>query len=310
MSFASAAKEELLRIKVSHEGCLIAELSALAQVSGSLVLKKDGCSFTFTVEHGGIARRIYELYKQLTGDTAELHVKENGRMGRHRTYLVTIPQSQAQEALRRLELLQVHRPLWRGVPNAASRICCQRAFLRGIFLACGSASDPEKENHLELVCKNMDLAVATGVLLTKLQLKNRVFVRKGDAVVYLKDAESIGDFFTMIGAHRAILAQENVRIKKQVRNEVNRRVNCETANLTKTVDAAVRQCAAIRYLMEKEVFLSLPEELVTIGALRLQNPEASNADLAVMVGDVTRSGVNHRLRKLLQAAKECGFTES
>lgn len=309
MSFSSAAKEELMRIPCRHEGCVIAELSAVAQVGGSLLLGGGRMALSVQVENSALARRVYSMMKEAFGVELEIRVQDSRRLGKQHVYFVTL-RERLPHILKTLNLMDRNGLSHRGLPAEATRSCCRRAFLRGIFLACGSVANPEKGYHLELVLKNPALADATRDLIDEFGLKVGLSRRKGDSVLYLKGADSIGDFLALIGAHAAILQHENARILKEMRNQVNRTVNCETANLNKTVKAAVRQGSCVRFLMEQGAFDGLNSGLREAGILRMQYPEASIQELADLTEPPTgKSGMNHRLRRLCQIAQELGWQD-
>jgi cell division protein WhiA len=181
--------------------------------------------------------------------------------------------------------------------------CCNAAFLRGVFLACGSVIDPGKDYHLEFVAPHIRLGRDLADLLSELSFEPKTIVRKGNFVVYFKDSEQIEDILTLMGAVQRSLELMNVKVYKDLRNKVNRVTNCETANITKTVDAAAPQLAAINKLIAKRGYAALPEELREIAKFRLENPDASLRELATMAG-ISRSGVNHRLRRLMDIAQK------
>ena len=298
-----------MRIPCRHEGCATAELSAVAQVGGSLLLGRGRMALSIQVENGALARRVYSLMKETFGVELEIRVQDSRRLGKQHVYFVTL-QERLPHVLRTLNLMDRNGLSHRGLPASATRSCCRRAFLRGIFLSCGSVTNPEKGYHLELVLKNPGLAEAVRELIREFGLKVGLSRRKGDSVLYLKGADSIGDFLALIGAHTAILQHENARILKEMRNQVNRAVNCETANLNKTVKAAVRQGSCIRFLMEQGAFNELNSGLREAGVLRLQYPEASIQELADLTEPPTgKSGMNHRLRRLCQIAEELGWRD-
>lgn len=177
--------------------------------------------------------------------------------------------------------------------------------MRGAFLACGSLTDPNKGYHLELVCENEQGAELIMYIMGELQLSPKRVTRKKYEVVYLKDGSMIVDFLNIIGAHNALMDMENVRILKDMRNSVNRRVNCETANINKTVSAAVKQIEDIRYIEEKKGLKYLPEGLRKVAELRVDEPEMSLREIGEMLNPpVGKSGVNHRLRKISEIANE------
>lgn len=183
--------------------------------------------------------------------------------------------------------------------------CCKRAFLRGAFLAGGSVSDPEKTYHLEIAAHYRDFASLIRTIINTYALHSKVIRRKGSMVVYLKEGENIVDFLNIIGAHRALLTLENIRILKEMRNNVNRLVNCETANLDKTVNASVRQISNIKYIQQHIGLETLPENLKEIAVMRLKHTDASLRELGDMLNPpLGKSGVNHRLRKLEKIADD------
>ena len=177
--------------------------------------------------------------------------------------------------------------------------CCKKAALRGAFLAGGSVSDPEKLYHLEIYCKKYELARYFSSLMSEFGLNPKITERTDYCVTYVKDSERIVDFLNLTGAHRALLSLENTRIIKDMRNSVNRAVNCETANLEKTVNASLRQITSIIYIKATIGFDALPENLREIAELREANREISLKELGQLLSPpLGKSGVNHRLRKL------------
>ena len=183
--------------------------------------------------------------------------------------------------------------------------CCRRAFIRGAFLTSGSMSDPEKFYHFEIVCSTERKAEFIQAILTGFSFDARIVQRKKYYVVYIKEGEQIVDLLNIMMAHRALLNLENVRILKEVRNSVNRQVNCETANLNRTVSAAVKQLDDINYIRDTVGLDSLSESLMEIAVLRAENTEVSLKELGQMLTPpVGKSGVNHRLRKISEIADE------
>ena len=181
--------------------------------------------------------------------------------------------------------------------------CCKRAYLRGAYLAVGSMSDPAKSYHLEYVCQKQEHADFLVDILRSFSLEAKIVQRKKYYVVYLKEGEGIVDLLNVMEAHVALMELENTRILKEVRNSVNRRVNCEAANITKTVHAATRQIEDILYIKEHYGLENLPDNLYEIATVRLENPEVSLKELGELLDPkVGKSGVNHRLRKLMEIA--------
>lgn len=181
--------------------------------------------------------------------------------------------------------------------------CCKRAFIRGAFIVAGSMSDPEKGYHFEVVCKNEALAINLKNTINSFDINAKVVERKGKYVVYLKEASEIVEVLSVMEASVSLMNLENIRILKEMRNSVNRKVNCEAANITKTVNAAVRQIEDIKFIEEKIGIDSLPTNLQEIARLRLENEDSSLIDLGQMLEvPVGKSGVNHRLRRISEIA--------
>ena len=182
--------------------------------------------------------------------------------------------------------------------------CCKRAYIRGAFLASGSISDPEKSYHFEIVCHTMGQARQLQEVINSFDMDAKIVERKKHFVVYLKEGSQIVDILNVMEAHIALMNLENVRILKEMRNSVNRKVNCETANISKTVNAAVKQLEDIVYIRDTMGFETLPESLREIAELRLEYPEAPLKELGTYLNPpVGKSGVNHRLRKISTIAE-------
>ena len=184
-------------------------------------------------------------------------------------------------------------------------LCCKRAYIRGAFLASGSVSDPEKGYHFEIACNSLEKAEQLCNMIGSFDIEAKVTRRKKNQIVYIKEGAQIVDALNVMEAHVALMNFENIRILKDMRNSVNRQVNCETANLNKTVSAAVKQIEDIQYIKATIGFDQLPEGLTEIAVLRLEQPEATLKELGQMLSpSVGKSGVNHRLRKLSLIAEE------
>ena len=184
-------------------------------------------------------------------------------------------------------------------------VCCKRAFIRGAFLSAGSISDPEKFYHFEITCASMRKAKQLQGLMASFDIEARIVLRKRYFVVYVKEGSQIAELLQIMEAPVALMELENIRIVKEMRNSVNRQVNCETANINKTVSAAVKQMEDIRYIQDTIGLESLPENLQEMARVRLERPEATLKELGeALEPPVGKSGVNHRLRKLSLVAEE------
>lgn len=187
--------------------------------------------------------------------------------------------------------------------------CCAGAFLRGAFLSCGTVTSPESGYHLEFVVPYKKLCTDLIKFLDELNLNPKYIVRKGNHIVYFKDSESIEDILAIIGAQDASLYVMGIKIEKDVKNKVNRKLNFEMSNISKTVDAAQIQISAIELIESRQGLSSLPDNLQKIARLRLEYPESSLSELEKLLDEpISRSGINHRLNKIVKIAQdiECG----
>ena len=307
MSFSLRVKEELYQKTGSAKHCQIAELAAILHFCGYLSVSKSGIFLKIRAENALIVRKCFTLLKKAFNMSTGARVLQEGENGVYRL------SAEDQELVRRVlqstgdldaggELSEdiLRSPVNRLVIRS---MCCQRAFLRGAFLCAGSMSDPEKGYHLEIVCGHAPQAEQIQELLAGFGIEARIVVRKKYHVVYVKEGSGIADFLNLTEAHMALLDFENSRVVRDVRNTVNRRVNCETANITKTVNAASKQVEDILLLKEKYGFENLPLNLRRMAEVRLENPDAPLKELgACLDPPVGKSGVNHRLRKLSELA--------
>lgn len=302
MSFSSDVKAELARVLPARPCCRAAELCAIFRCEGSAGWDAQGEAapgrMAAALGHAALARKTYLLLKA-SGCEAHLEIRGRNRRPQARAYRVEV--LKGAEALRQ-SFDAVCGPLEAGgVPKAR---CCLRAYLRGAFLCRGSLASPEKEYHLEFAVEQRALAESIVKALGALGLEGKVSVRKGAHVVYLKGGEAIVEALKEMGASKAILEMENVRIVKGMRNRVNRLVNSETANVEKTVVAALSQLEAIRLIEERVGLEALPPALRSLARARLEHPYASLRELGeLLVPQVSKSGVNYRMNRLLEYAR-------
>ena len=300
MSFSGQIKEELAQVISSPRHCQLAELAALVQFCGHI--EEDG-SLLVQSENPLVIRKCFTLLKKTF--KIEAVAKSQMQTQNYRLF-VTV-----EDAFRVLEALKIcdtaGHLMMRHLtdPVLIKNSCCKRAYLRGCYMAVGSMSDPYKSYHLELVCGLQAQAEQLLKILHDFSLDAKMIIRKKYHVVYMKEGENIADFLNITEAHKALMEFENTRIYKGMRNMVNRKVNCEAANITKTVNAATRQVEDIRLIREKMGLEGLPEPLRQMAYVRLENPQASLGELGKLLDPpVGKSGVNHRLRKLGELAKE------
>ncbi|MBD0383932.1 DNA-binding protein WhiA [Paenibacillus sedimenti] len=305
MSFAAQTKKELTLVE-TEACCEKAELSALIRMNGSVSLSNGRVILDISTENAAIARRIYTLIKKTYKLHTELLVRKKMRLKKNNVYIVRVP-GQVQELLGDLKIVSEGFIFTPGIEKEIVRgNCCKRAYLRGAFMAGGSVNNPEGSSyHLEIASIYEEHCRALTQLANRFDLNARFIERKKGFVLYIKEGEKIIEFLSLIGAHQALLRFEDVRIMKDMRNSVNRIVNCETANLNKTIGAAVRQIDNIRLLQRKVGLESLPDKLREVAEIRLQHPDMNLKEVGDMLkGNVSKSGVNHRLRKIDELAEK------
>ncbi|MFT8756727.1 DNA-binding protein WhiA [Leuconostoc pseudomesenteroides] len=301
MSYAAEVKKELTGLIV-HGGNAKAELSALMRMNGVSTLGLDQ-SIRVQTENAAIARRIYTLLKQSYDNVeVEVAVSDHNHLSRHKSYGVLL-KSQIDDVLNDLGVdpFGLH-------PEIPSRLLNQvdkkRSFLRGAFLATGSVNSPEKANyHLEIYTTHEELGEQLLIMMSGFDLPAQMTDRGNGFIVYLKRAEKIVDFLQTIGATQSMLRFEDIRMMRDMRNSVNRLVNAETANMQKTAIAANKQVSQIQTIAKQIGGLDfLPQKLREVAQARLDNPDESLAELGEML-EISKSGVNHRMRKLKQLAE-------
>ncbi|SEN15128.1 hypothetical protein SAMN04487786_3275 [Paenisporosarcina quisquiliarum] len=304
MSFASETKKEMT-LEESEPCCARAELSALIRMNGSLSFSNKMLSLDVQTENAAIARRLYTLIKSLYPYQVELLVRKKMRLKKNNIYICRIREG-AKNLLEDLQILMDGFQFEYSISKElVQKSCCKRAYLRGAFLAGGSVNNPETSSyHLEIYSSYKTHSDALVDLMNEYELNAKTIERKKGFVAYLKEAEKISDFLSIVGAHRALLKFEDVRIIRDMRNSVNRLVNCETANLNKTISAAIRQVDNIRFIENSIGLDQLPEKLREIARLRVEYQDVTLKELGEMVstGNVSKSGVNHRLRKIDEIA--------
>jgi len=286
----------------------LAELSALIRVSGTIQLvgyRKT--NVMIVTENPAVARLIFTLFKKSLNIHTEINTIKNKILRKNNSYCIKIVDGTTM--LKTLGILMTNQNQFSindGLPEMLfENECCKRAYLRGAFLGGGSVSDPEKSYHMEFIVHNEYYGTKLIELLEEYDLNAKLISRKNNFIVYIKEGDKIVDLLNIIGAHNALLSFENTRIVKQMRNDVNRLVNCETANLNKVVDTALRQKIVIEYIDEIVGISNLPENLQEIAHLRVANSELSLKELGELLSKpLSKSGVNHKLKKIEKFAEE------
>ena len=294
MSFSSEIKKELAERIGTGRHCRLAELSAIISFTGNISLTGGGICLKAETENQMLKKKYRLLLSQLFG----IEEPDGGLLG--------------EDVLKVLESVKMWDKRKGSFCNAQTvdglliqQSCCKRAFIRGAFLAAGSVSNPSKAYHFEIVCRTNPQAEQLKNTINSFDMDAKIVTRKKNQVVYVKEGANIVDLLNIMEAHEALMNLENVRIVKEMRNSVNRQVNCETANISKTVNAAVRQIEDIRYIRSKKGLESLPDNLREIAVLRLEYPDAPLKELGTYLNPpVGKSGVNHRLRRISEIAAE------
>ena len=311
MSFSSQIKEELSRQTAPARHCQIAEIAAILSLCGRIQISGDDhYSIKIHTENVTVARKCFTLLKKTFNIVTDISIRRNAHLGKNRIYSVAVKQhDDALRILKATKLLADDGEIGENLNVVGNVVvqnpCCRRAFLRGAFLASGSISDPEKSYHFEIVCATEPKAKQIQSIMATFNVEAKIVIRKKYYVVYIKEGNQIVDMLNVMEAHLSLMELENIRIVKEMRSNVNRQVNCETANIKKTVSAAMKQIADIEYIRDTVGFESLPPGLAEIARVRLEKPEATLKELGEeLEPPVGKSGVNHRLRKLCETAEQ------
>ena len=304
-SFASDVKNALSRTDTERECCQTAELAALLRMGASMVTDGEhGLGLRFEAASAAVARRVIRLLRTMdTGIETSVAMERTPQL-RRRTYIVNITAGEAvTPLLTRLGFLEAGTLRAGTDMELIRKKCCRAAYLRGAFLGGGSVNRPEASCHLEITAKSATMGRALHTLLRRLHFPVGLTDRRDTYVVYLKEGDAVMDFLALIGAEEAAEEIEVARNLKEVRAQVNRLVNVETANLQRAVDAAAPQLAAIERLASTGRLAALSEDLCETAEMRRAHPEVSMAELAALC-HISKSGMSHRLRKICRAAEE------
>lgn len=296
MSFSSQVKKELVEIQVDNNCCKKSLLYGMALFSKSFSYRE----VVFQSKSEATAELYSSLLSELCSVKAGIKTSPSGKI-----YTVSVKKSA--NVSRVMAYFGHERSETTLRINFSNFDCeeCQNAFLRGAFLACGAVSSPEKDYHLEFSVPYMNLSKSLVTALREKELAPKVTHRKGYNIIYFKDSEEIEDCLYIMGAGRSMFDMMNIKIVKEIRNTANRKANCETANIEKTVAAASPQIAAIMKIEREKGLGSLSEPLRQMAEIRMENPDSSLNELAEMFDPpISRSGVNHRLSRLVKIAED------
>ena len=311
MSFSIKVKNELANHISNATHCRIAELAALISMCGSVMIdENNNYKIRIKTETQPTAEKIKKLLWKTFKVDVGISTRENAYSKVGRTYTLLVgDHQQALKILQATKLINENNEIGENFSITNNIVimkdCCKRAFIRGAFMAAGSISDPNKSYHFEIKCNSEKKAKQLIELLENYNIDGKMVARKGGYVVYIKEGEGIVDVLNVMEAHVSLMEMENVRILKGMSNYYNRQVNCETANIKKTVATSVRQIDDIDFIIQNKGIDYLPEKLQDIAWVRKENPDASLQELGEMLDPpLGKSGVNHRLRKICQIAQE------
>ncbi|MFQ9514513.1 MAG: DNA-binding protein WhiA [Eubacterium sp.] len=311
MSFSSKVKEELSGHISNAQHCRIAEIAAIISMCGSVAINVDEkYSIIVRTETEPTANKYKMLLWKTFHIDADIVVRTNAYSKNLQTYTITVKDhEEAMKVLQATKLIDDRGEIGENLSIKNNVIimkdCCKRAFIRGAFMAAGSVNDPNKSYHFEIKCNNNKKSEQLINLLDNFNIDAKMVARKGNFVVYIKEGEGVVDVLNVMEAPVALMEMENIRILKGMSNYYNRQVNCETANIKKTVTTACRQIEDINYIIEHKGIGYLPEKLQDIATVRVENPDISLQELGqLLTPPLGKSGVNHRLRKICQIADE------
>lgn len=311
MTFSSRIKDELSRTETTDISNAKAETAALLRTMGYISLKGfNKLEIEFSTENAAVARRIFKLLKIAFEISTQVSVEKTNRLKKHNNYIINIDDKLSKEFLYETGIAAKDEfnimTFDFGIPkDLVKSDACKRAYIKGAFIGCGSISDPEKSYHAEFVNSREEQSKGICELLEGYGITGKTILRKNSYVTYIKESEQISDLLALMGANNAVLEFENVRAVKETRNQINRVINCETANLDKIVDTSMRQINNIKVLKKYKAIDKLPDTLKELAYLRLKHTNASLKELGEMLNPpLGKSGVNHRLRKIEEIAED------
>lgn len=306
MSYSSELKKELLSEIPEKRDVQLGEAAGIILGLAKFEFLPERINFTVRTESPVLARYFFKLIQRLYDKKADLSYEQSSRFHKHRTYILAY--EDAEQILRESGAMVKHNgyfisPILGGIYYQEERV--RRAFLRGLFLATGSVINPERSYHLEIDMADNALTETVSEVLEDYDIEAHIVPKKGKSILYLKDSQAISDFLALIGANKAVLNLEDIKVLKQMRGKVNREVNCETANMKKSVRAANEQIEAIDFLEQSGVYQTLDPELRSVASLRKDHPQASIARLAEKHNPpISRATMHRKLKRLVDLARQ------
>ena len=308
MPFTADTKKELTTLQADKKCCQLAMIAGFIRFAGIITYGSDGQGIKVQTDNPAVARAYVSLIKDYFGSKSALTVLEPAKLQKSRQYELRItPDMNSEGILRELGILSVKEGFNIINQHFSSEIikkrCCKKAMLRGVFLGCGSVTDPKKAYHLEMSCDSSEAAADLCKLINTFGLKAKIATRREKQVVYIKDGEQIKDFLALIGASGQYFKYDNAMMTKEMRNNANRITNCDKANADRSVAAAQKQLADIKLIEEKRGLDYLNPKLKEAARLRLEHSEMTLDELKdLFEPPLTKSGLNHRLTKISEIA--------
>lgn len=305
MSFSDQVRNEIIREENTDNNCHLAELAAIVKVEGSLQIANNKIGLKMVSQKAVIARQLYKLLKEKYNFRTEIRVGKKSSFDKGNYYIINIPpQKGIKDLLIEIGLIDKNFSFNHNIKNEfLEKQKCRKAYLKGVFLATGMLADPNSEYHMEFFVKYEDYAEELKKIFKKININIKMRKRKDNYSLYLKKVEDIIKVLNLIGAKSTQLKIENTRVLKEVKNKVNRKVNLETANLSRTAIAAQKQLENIEFINRTIGLEKVSSSLQEIAELRRENPYASLKELGEMIG-ISKSGVNHRLRRIKKIAED------
>jgi len=327
MSFSKDIKEELSQQLSSARHCRLSELAAILSYEVRIIGSATNYYLKLQTENLVVARKYFTLIRKTFNINIDVSVKANTNLKKNYMYTLIIRGADTVNQIMQAAKLPFgdtffgekipdeekshskEKPPVHEIGSASQQLtqntCCKRAFIRGAFLSSGSMSNPKKAYHLEVVVSNMNKAEQLRDMIQTFSIDAKIVMRKKNYVVYIKEGSQIVDLLNVMEAHVALMNLENVRILKEMRNSINRQVNCEAANISKTVVASSKQIDDIIFIRDNVGLGDLADGLEDVARTRIEYPEASLKELgAMLLPPIGKSGVNHRLRKLSMIADQ------
>lgn len=308
MSFSSELKEELSKISNhNNECCKLSELAGYLITNCNVVKEKGEFVLKMTTENLSAIKRVYNALKRIYDIEPVTNIAKE-KIEKEMLFELYVADKKDLQKIFENTLININSELQIVIDDNGKikeKECCMKSFLRGVFLGSGSITTPENSNHLEIVLNNVENANFINKILHLLKINAKIIKRKKTTVIYLKDAEEISNFLAVIGASKAVISYEQTRVMKEYRNDINRKINCEVANMDKVATAASRQLNDIMILRKENRFMELSEELREVANMREKNPEASLEKIGEMLEPkLSKAGVSHRFKKIKILADE------